>query len=76
MPIFEYHCQQCNAEFELLLPTRNTPARCPECDSQNLERKFSSFAVSASGGVKTCKMAEHCAESGGHCCNGSCCHHH
>lgn len=45
MPIFEYTCQRCGADFELLLASTTAAARCPECDSARLRRHLSLFAV-------------------------------
>ena len=46
MPIYEYHCEACGNEFELLVMGREIP-RCPECDSRRLEKRFSTFAPSS-----------------------------
>ncbi len=40
MPIFEYRCRKCNAEFELLVRGNATPA-CETCASQDLEKLLS-----------------------------------
>lgn len=48
MPIHEYECRRCGHRFEfLLLPSHNTTAACPECQSQDLERRLSGFSVSS-----------------------------
>lgn len=44
MPIYEYHCQDCGREFELLVLPRVVPA-CPACQGANLERRISVPAV-------------------------------
>jgi putative FmdB family regulatory protein len=52
MPIYEYRCGQCRAEFELLVRGSESP-QCPQCDSEKLERKLSVVAApgaSSSGG--------------------------
>jgi len=49
MPIYEYECRGCGNQFELLvLPNRPTPAICPECQGEDLERLPTGFAVSSS----------------------------
>lgn len=48
MPIYEYKCRACSAEFELLI-LRNSVAACPECQSADLEQILSGFAVSSDG---------------------------
>ena len=50
MPIYEYICQACGHEFELLVMGSERPA-CPGCDSKKLEKKFSSF--SSGGGTRS-----------------------
>ncbi len=40
MPIYEYKCKDCFLEFELLLFS-GEEARCPKCNSKNLEKKVS-----------------------------------
>lgn len=48
MPIYEYACKACGHEFEfLLLPSVKAEAACPECQSQDLERLLSGFAVNS-----------------------------
>ena len=49
MPIHEYACASCGAEFELLVLHNSPPACCPSCHSQDLERTVSAFAVSSEG---------------------------
>lgn len=40
MPIYDYHCSQCDKDFELLVSHSSVPA-CPECGSQQLEKRLS-----------------------------------
>jgi len=40
MPIFEYRCQGCGNDFELLV-LKTTVLACPACQSQVLERQLS-----------------------------------
>jgi putative FmdB family regulatory protein len=44
MPIYEYTCQSCKHEFEALVRGGKTPV-CPQCKSEQLEKKFSLPAV-------------------------------
>lgn len=46
MPLYEYRCLACEAEFECLVRDRDVPA-CPSCGSQTLERLLTAFAVSS-----------------------------
>jgi putative FmdB family regulatory protein len=44
MPIFEYLCQACKNQFELLV-RESTKVECPECKSAKLEKQLSVFAA-------------------------------
>ena len=46
MPIFEYECRGCGHQFELLV-LKGTVVACPSCQSADLERLLSGFAVSS-----------------------------
>jgi len=48
MPIWEYSCQTCGHQFELLVRGTTTPA-CKACGSENLTRLISLPAVKSSG---------------------------
>jgi putative FmdB family regulatory protein len=45
MPLFEFECRNCHARFELLV--RGETPVCPTCQSADLERMLSMFAVSS-----------------------------
>lgn len=44
MPIYEYQCRACGHRFEGLVLAGKTPA-CPKCQSEDLDRLLSMFAV-------------------------------
>jgi len=44
MPIYEYACQKCGNEFELLVRGQDKAA-CPKCKSAKLEKKLSLPAI-------------------------------
>lgn len=44
MPIYEYLCAGCGHAFEALVYGSERP-RCPECESEELEKQFSTFAA-------------------------------
>lgn len=46
MPLFEYECQSCHHQFELLV-RESTTFECPACQGRELTRQLSVFAVSA-----------------------------
>ncbi|MEX8518162.1 MAG: zinc ribbon domain-containing protein [Leptothrix sp. (in: b-proteobacteria)] len=43
MPIYDYHCKACAADFELLVRSSTVPA-CPKCSSTELEKTISPIA--------------------------------
>ena len=47
MPIYEYRCKRCGAEFELMrsVAKLDDPAPCIACKSRRTQRKISVFAV-------------------------------
>ena len=48
MPIYEYECRDCRQRFEAIVRSNDSPS-CPSCQSVNLERLISLFAVDARG---------------------------
>jgi putative FmdB family regulatory protein len=49
MPIYEFHCESCERDSEVLVRSAEWKGtRCPHCGSVNLQKKFSTFA--ATGG--------------------------
>ena len=47
MPVYEYRCRACGHECEQLVLPSSAPATCPRCQSNDLERLLSLFAVSS-----------------------------
>ena len=43
MPLYSYQCKACEAEFELLLRTSDTPS-CPSCGSSALEQQIAKIS--------------------------------
>ncbi len=51
MPIFEYHCSDCDTRFEeLVLNRASEPAACRECGGSSVEKVFSTFSAQTSRG--------------------------
>lgn len=49
MPIYEYECKACGNTFELLqrLSDGATGIQCPKCQSDDTERRYSTFCSSS-----------------------------
>jgi len=45
MPIFEYKCQDCGARFEKIVSSAPAGVLCKKCQSANVEKMLSVFAV-------------------------------
>ena len=76
MPLFRYKCKDCDFEFELLLARFDSPAECPECGSENLEKQLNKIAAIVSGSKTSCALQSKCPSSGASCCNSGCCGKH
>jgi len=55
MPIYEYVCQECQGEFELMRSFKDADAKttCIHCQSQDTKRKLSLFNASSGGRTLT-----------------------
>ncbi len=45
MPIYEYNCEKCGDDFELLV-FRNDEPECPKCGNKELRKKMSACGFS------------------------------
>ena len=70
MPIYEYVCEKCKHEYELLRPMSqaDTPHACEKCGSTKVRRKLSVF-FAESGGKAVSGMSEPAC---GSCAGGNC----
>ncbi len=70
MPIYEFHCEQCERDSEILVRSMDWKnSECPHCGSTKLEKKFSTFASAGAGEKPSGK------KTGGHGCGSGCgCH--
>jgi len=48
MPIFEYHCMECNKEFEVLV-LGDQEISCPTCKANNVKKLLSTFSHKSEG---------------------------
>jgi putative FmdB family regulatory protein len=77
MPIYEFHCEACSADSEILVrSTEWKGTRCPKCGSTRLEKKLSVFASSMAGGASAGAAGGGAADCSGtpsscmRCCGG------
>lgn len=49
MPIYEYTCCDCKAEFEELVSAQEAVPPCPKCGSRKVEKLMSACAVQTDG---------------------------
>ena len=54
MPLFDYHCTACQADFELLVRSSDTPT-CPQCGSTALDKTISK--VAPAGKIEAIRMS-------------------
>jgi putative FmdB family regulatory protein len=70
MPIYEFHCAQCEHDSEILVRSSDWKGtKCPHCGSAKISKKFSTFATSGAGEASSGKKG---GAGGGHCCGGGC----
>ncbi len=73
MPLYEFVCDKCEKDFELLVRSVNWEgaAACPHCGSKKLSKKLSVFASQSAGN----EPQPACNRPGGCGCRGPV-HHH
>ncbi|OQY56806.1 MAG: FmdB family transcriptional regulator [Desulfobacteraceae bacterium 4572_88] len=49
MPIYEYHCDQCDKDFEYLVFGSEAPV-CPNCEGNDVRRLMSACGFFSKGG--------------------------
>jgi putative FmdB family regulatory protein len=67
MPIYSYHCKECDNHFELLVGVTadSNEKKCPKCGNKNIEKTLSSFSF---------RMGQSSTGSpSGSCSTGGCC---
>jgi putative FmdB family regulatory protein len=64
MPIYEYVCKQCGAEFEELVFGGEAVA-CPECGATDTEKLMSACSAKVEGGLNLDALRDSGCGSGG-----------
>ncbi|HEY2108479.1 MAG TPA: FmdB family zinc ribbon protein [Candidatus Acidoferrales bacterium] len=74
MPIYEYVCDDCGANYERIVLNQKQRITCPKCESAKHTIKLSVFAAPANG-AKTNggPMSGAMPGGGGSCCGGGGC---
>lgn len=67
MPIYEYHCDNCDMDFETLV-LGGEPPECPKCKTREVKRLMSGFAVKCEGGFSPSGGGSSC----GSCSSSNC----
>lgn len=74
MPIYEYICEDCQAEFEKIVINKQQEITCPKCAGTRNKIQLSVFAT-ANGAGGSSKGPSFSGGGGGGCCGGGCgCH--
>lgn len=76
MPVFEYKCSSCQSKFEVLHKSSVSQHEvlCPECDSKEIIKLFSSFSASVHDhSHKNSCSPEKCGMPAGFECPGGAC---
>ncbi|MBN1439980.1 MAG: zinc ribbon domain-containing protein [Anaerolineales bacterium] len=73
MPLYEYVCEACRREFELLRPMNeaDAPTACLSCGGTRIRRKLSVFHAQSDGKSVAGTNAPSCSDCAGGSC-GSC----
>lgn len=66
MPIYEYACESCGTQFEKLVRRADDSVDCPDCHSEKLSKRYSTFSPRANG------VAREAAPARGGCPAGMC----
>ncbi len=77
MPIYEFHCEKCGKDSEILVRSSKWQGtKCPCCGSSKIAKKLSVFASAVAGNnLNQAPACEGGTGSCGNCCGGGP-HHH
>lgn len=67
MPIYAFRCEQCDHEYEALVPRMGETAACPECGGEQVQRLLTAPADYRASGASD---APPCGPGG--CATGQC----
>ncbi|MGZ6174568.1 MAG: FmdB family zinc ribbon protein [Candidatus Binataceae bacterium] len=72
MPIYEYHCADCDRSFECFVRPGGQETECPACHGENIARELSVFASARSSDTAGPINGGGATGGGGGCCGGGC----
>ena len=72
MPIFEYICEDCGRQTEILVRNKAEKPVC-SCGGRNLKKKLSTFAVAEGQSAASPCADGSCALPSGSCCSSGTC---
>jgi putative FmdB family regulatory protein len=73
MPIYEFHCEKCERDSEILVRSSNWKGtECPHCGSARLTKKLSVFAAAGADSNAATSCDGNGGGGGGGCCGGHC----
>ncbi len=73
MPIYEYECKKCNAQFEEVILRSDEVVECPQCKSNETEKLVSKCSFASNmGGMPMQAAPSSSGRSCGSCSGGSC----
>ncbi len=58
MPLYEYHCEDCQTQSEVLVRSSSEQVTCPKCGSQRLTKLLSTFSARAGSSDTGCGSCE------------------
>ncbi|MCL4395346.1 MAG: zinc ribbon domain-containing protein [Chloroflexi bacterium] len=66
MPIYAYHCKDCEEPFELFVRSVSATVQpvCPKCGSEHVAKEVSAVSTVGAGGGGGAPSAAACAPSG------------
>jgi putative FmdB family regulatory protein len=70
MPIYEYCCNKCQKDFELLIRNNSQDQLCPSCGTKDVEKKFSVFGFQSKGRGMVTSSGSSCGGCSSHNCGG------
>ena len=72
MPVYEYQCEECRSEVELLVRGQEVP-ECPQCASKKLTRLMSAPAGHVAGASRSLPITGSCPPPDAPLCGPGCC---